>query len=800
MAKLLAVFVKKLCLVTLFGNVIYFTISLLFYNDNENSWSEYLSIKPLHEFNVNYNSKNSHAQISTTSINYTEQIQFLLKDVEQNKKDRYWMTRTDLVENELKVNPYLFMNDNKDDKAWKNKNTLFQDPRMTLALYINHIRRKFLSKNTTAELTGIEVPFHWADWVDLTFLNKDLELKDDIHKCRWLKKHSEHGASRKAYKCYNRDFLTPAQLADMGLEKTEQVPGYIQFDHSEPRATNEIRLAQAKSYVLTNMPNPFKLLFLNKEGGTYEVDVKPERQRIVSSGLMNKYVKNNLPKQKANKVMEFMRKSLTLKPSEEFAAMKKEITASKMASDPKHLSEMDPQNLYRLLHSKDANSDKSLPLSKDSFQYGDSRIETQIELYKRLEGERNLTRTERGFLESLELSLAADTESEYTYFKQSTLINHGDDRNHGNDPGWHYDWRFFNGGLKYEREGWNEKELDVRTNIILEKLLRNWFRFTQEKGFVSWIMHGPLLSWYWNGLMFPFDNDIDVQMPIKDMVRLGELYNQTLVIEDVDEGYGKFLVDIGTFIHNRDISRKANHIDARFIDVDTGIYIDITGLSVSDAVVPIEYAETDLFDLVNDNGYELVNDRRKHFYKFDQISPLKYTMMNGVPLHIPKQITKRLRFEYPNGVNRPEFSNWFFVPKLRLWLRQEQLTAVLDENDTRFETSDQNPMYDNDKIISLVIDITDEELFKLLENNPSVLSEYYLTKELTAFHEKEVDYLFRKEFDDQGKVSNTEDKTFEPESPENLDYLQLLSSVEYSKPLRKPLFQYEKYDQPKHHV
>ena len=48
--------------------------------------------------------------------------------------------------------------------------------------------------------------------------------------------------------------------------------------------------------------------------------------------------------------------------------------------------------------------------------------------------------------------------------------------------GWHYDWRFFNGALNYEKPDWNQQELTHRTNIILDRLLRNWSKFAMEKG------------------------------------------------------------------------------------------------------------------------------------------------------------------------------------------------------------------------------------------------------------------------------------------------------------------------------
>ena len=162
--------------------------------------------------------------------------------------------------------------------------------------------------------------------------------------------------------------------------------------------------------------------------------------------------------------------------------------------------------------------------------------------------------------------------------------------------GWHYDWRFFNGALNYEKPDWNQQELTHRTNIILDRLLRNWSKFAMEKGIITWIMHGPLLSWYWNGLLFPYDNDIDIQMPIDELVNLAKNYNQTLIVENPSEGYGKYLIEVNTYFHNRGISAEQNHIDARFHDVDSGIYIDITALSSSNAEVPKEYKQEKPFN------------------------------------------------------------------------------------------------------------------------------------------------------------------------------------------------------------
>ncbi|MCG8711191.1 LicD family protein, partial [Brenneria sp. 4F2] len=50
---------------------------------------------------------------------------------------------------------------------------------------------------------------------------------------------------------------------------------------------------------------------------------------------------------------------------------------------------------------------------------------------------------------------------------------------------------------------------------------------------------------------------------------------------DPREGNGKFLVDVGTSITVRTHGNDQNNIDARFVDIDSGLYVDITGLSVS---------------------------------------------------------------------------------------------------------------------------------------------------------------------------------------------------------------------------
>ena len=57
----------------------------------------------------------------------------------------------------------------------------------------------------------------------------------------------------------------------------------------------------------------------------------------------------------------------------------------------------------------------------------------------------------------------------------------------------------------------------------------------------------------------------------------------------------------------------------------------------------------------------IFNDRRKHFYNLDQIGPLKFSMLTGIPVLVPHEITNRLKFEYSKGLSSFEFSGWLFI-------------------------------------------------------------------------------------------------------------------------------------------
>ena len=230
------------------------------------------------------------------------------------------------------------------------------------------------------------------------------------------------------------------------------------------------------------------------------------------------------------------------------------------------------------------NEELTFRLSTTEFEYDDSE---QVSIYKkqfREVSKESLVDDPRALLKytkenhhwnSLEFSRNKKPSEVKKYFHEVPIAPSFNEQNieKKNKAGGHYDWRFFSGIIEDEEE----------TRRTLHHMLRSFLKFTFAKNIPTWVAHGSLLSWYWNSLNFPWDNDIDVQMPIKDLQRFCKLYNNTLIVENLNDGMGKYYVDCGSYLTHRTKGFGRNNIDARFIDIDKGIYIDITGLALTDA-------------------------------------------------------------------------------------------------------------------------------------------------------------------------------------------------------------------------
>ena len=135
----------------------------------------------------------------------------------------------------------------------------------------------------------------------------------------------------------------------------------------------------------------------------------------------------------------------------------------------------------------------------------------------------------------------------------------------GFDP--HYDGRFG-----------SEKLHEEQKLPHLTALMQTFLSTMADIGAEAWIMHGTLLGWWWNQKILPWDSDLDVQVSERTIHFLAKYYNMTeygFRIPGAKEGR-TYLLEINPHYDVREAADGANVIDARWIDTDTGLFIDIT--------------------------------------------------------------------------------------------------------------------------------------------------------------------------------------------------------------------------------
>lgn len=295
------------------------------------------------------------------------------------------------------------------------------------------------------------------------------------------------------------------------------------------------------------------------------------------------------------------------------------------------------------------------------------------------------------------------------YFHEAKLL--------GTSCGSHYDWRFFKTSQysTYERTS------------ILHRLSRAWLRFSNDVGLKSWLAHGTLLGWHWNGLNMPWDQDLDVQMTLESLFLLARNYNQSMVADFSDNanyaGSHMYLVDVNPHFCERQKGGGENVIDARFIDMTSGMYVDITGLAITEDLDLVQKArgkpsrelhkvfDSEYGDMIksadSDPEFEqkyhshlkqleqhlwrqghLYNCKNLHFYTKQELEPLQRTTFEGVSAFVPNDYQSVLAREYKRGLRLRQFQDWTFRTALGLWVPNKVAKApnenwLLEEEYTR---------------------------------------------------------------------------------------------------------------------
>ncbi|KAL3478777.1 LicD family-domain-containing protein [Aspergillus californicus] len=211
---------------------------------------------------------------------------------------------------------------------------------------------------------------------------------------------------------------------------------------------------------------------------------------------------------------------------------------------------------------------------------------------------------------------------------------------------YHYDGRFANETLPEED-----------TLPHLSALIQTYLSMMADLGAETWIMHGSLLAWWWNQKIFPWDNDLDVQISEPIITFLAEYYNMTEHHFDIPEVEGgrTYLLEINPNYVIRSKMDKANVIDGRWIDTSSGLFIDITAVRTDDA------------RRASGNPGALMCKDRHNFDESD-IFPLRNSYFEDVPAKIPYAYSKLLQDEYgAKALSNTKYQGHQFDEQTSIW-------------------------------------------------------------------------------------------------------------------------------------
>lgn len=137
--------------------------------------------------------------------------------------------------------------------------------------------------------------------------------------------------------------------------------------------------------------------------------------------------------------------------------------------------------------------------------------------------------------------------------------------------------------------------------------------------------------------MLPWDWDIDTQVSGSTLAYLAEHHNSTIfkyTPPDSDPSDTReYLLDVNPYSTERERGDGLNIIDARWIDVRNGLYIDITGLSETHP----------------DVKPGVWSCRNYHRYQTTDLYPMRETMYQGVVAKVPYAYDRILTQEYQSS-------------------------------------------------------------------------------------------------------------------------------------------------------
>jgi phosphorylcholine metabolism protein LicD len=207
---------------------------------------------------------------------------------------------------------------------------------------------------------------------------------------------------------------------------------------------------------------------------------------------------------------------------------------------------------------------------------------------------------------------------------------------------------------------------DDKRQASLTALMQTYLSTMNDIGAETWIMHGSLLGWWWNRKIMPWDSDVDVQISENSMDYLAKYYNMTIhhyKLPGLANGRD-YMLEVNPHYTNSSVADYLNVIDARWIDTESGLFIDITTL------------HWDHSPEAQKSGKMYCKD--KHHYLSKDIFPLRDSTFENTPVKVPYAYAELLEEEYgPKALTQKNFQNHYFDTEQMEWLPNGYVDNVL---------------------------------------------------------------------------------------------------------------------------
>lgn len=194
-------------------------------------------------------------------------------------------------------------------------------------------------------------------------------------------------------------------------------------------------------------------------------------------------------------------------------------------------------------------------------------------------------------------------------------------------------------------------------------MIRAYLGFFRDHGLETWIAHGTLLGWWWNGRILPWDWDIDTQVSGETLGYMAKHLNNTRhkYVAPKTSTAREYLLDVNPMSYERVRGDGMNIIDARWIDTTTGLFIDITGLSETQPYV----------------NPGVVSCKNLHRYRLNDLYPMRETIFEGVTTKIPYAYDKLLVEEYEEkALTLTDYEGHHWDARSKQWVPRPSINPV----------------------------------------------------------------------------------------------------------------------------